>query len=381
MEKPANHLAYIDHLRGIAVLMVVLVHTSQRVPHLSTIMQSFTQYGQLGVQLFFIASAYTLCLSYDRRRAEPANVRSFYLRRIFRIVPLYYFGALVYFCLYLFSNDPAVKAAEVGTPYTFSHILSNILFIHGLVPGAGNSIVPGGWSIGTEMLFYALFPALFWVCNRMTDLFGIKGILSVWAIAFAVNMIIQVLLRHTWLVMQNNSFMYFSILNQLPVFVTGMTAYILHQRSLMPKILQARSCNIIGFAGFTLITLLLWNAGKSLAFAIIPTTAGLSFACLLGLLRTGHYEWNFLRRIGEISYSIYIFHFLFALHAVPALIRLWLNDRGGEPVLLLSFSLVTLWTVTIATISEKAIEAKGITAGAKAVRSLQTTIKSSQQST
>lgn len=40
-------------------------------------------------------------------------------------------------------------------------IIANLAFIHSWVPSANNSVVPGGWSIGAEMVFYLLVP-FFW---------------------------------------------------------------------------------------------------------------------------------------------------------------------------------------------------------------------------
>lgn len=59
-------LKHIDALRGIAVLLVILVHTSQSIPGISLPLRYFSKYGQMGVQLFFIISAYTLYPVYGK---------------------------------------------------------------------------------------------------------------------------------------------------------------------------------------------------------------------------------------------------------------------------------------------------------------------------
>ncbi len=46
-------LDYIDIVRGIAILMVILVHTSQAVNGVSQLVGDINRYGQMGVQLFF----------------------------------------------------------------------------------------------------------------------------------------------------------------------------------------------------------------------------------------------------------------------------------------------------------------------------------------
>ncbi|HEY9657997.1 MAG TPA: acyltransferase family protein [Allocoleopsis sp.] len=81
-------LQSIDSLRGIAILLVILVHTSKSVEGLSFPISAISNYGQMGVQLFFIVSAYTLCLSMERRREERLKEVNFFIRRFFRIAPL-----------------------------------------------------------------------------------------------------------------------------------------------------------------------------------------------------------------------------------------------------------------------------------------------------
>src|SRR2546425_10397928 len=97
------HLASIDGLRGIAVLMVLAVHTSQRVGNVavgsfnSTTVEQFINAGARGVQLFFLLSAFTLFRSskikFDR---EMSPRRNFYIRRAFRILPLWWLITALY---------------------------------------------------------------------------------------------------------------------------------------------------------------------------------------------------------------------------------------------------------------------------------------------
>lgn len=69
---------YIDSLRGLAILMVVLVHTAQSVKGLSYYSERLSKFGQMGVQLLFVLSAYTLCLSTEKRIDEKHSIKSFY---------------------------------------------------------------------------------------------------------------------------------------------------------------------------------------------------------------------------------------------------------------------------------------------------------------
>jgi peptidoglycan/LPS O-acetylase OafA/YrhL len=83
-----DKLDHVDSLRGIAILMVMLVHTAQSVPELPRWVLTITKYNQLGVQLFFVVSAITLCFSADRRSEEIDKTKKYLIRR-FSGSPLY----------------------------------------------------------------------------------------------------------------------------------------------------------------------------------------------------------------------------------------------------------------------------------------------------
>ena len=86
----------LDLLRGVAILLVVLAHCSQSATGAVPGLSSFAEkYGELGVQLFFIVSGYTMMLTFGGK-VDPAAIRSFYLRRVFRIVPLFWIAIVFY---------------------------------------------------------------------------------------------------------------------------------------------------------------------------------------------------------------------------------------------------------------------------------------------
>jgi len=164
-------LQFIDFMRGLAILMVMAVHVGLTahiyLPYKTDLswIYKLTNYGQLGVQLFFVASAYTLCLACDRRRNEKLPVVSFFVRRYFRIAPLYYVGIILYFAMHALKVVWEKKESFRFFPYNFENVLANIFFYHGFYLSGNNSVVPGGWSIGTEMAFYLFFPLIFWFCD------------------------------------------------------------------------------------------------------------------------------------------------------------------------------------------------------------------------
>jgi peptidoglycan/LPS O-acetylase OafA/YrhL len=133
-----HRLGYIDALRGYAILGVLIVHSGAQVPG----MVPATAWGARGVQLFFVMSALTLMASWSRSNDGAAP---FYVRRLFRIAPMFWLALILYV-----PHDAAWwKIAMTAT------------FTHGLHPETiYTQIVPGGWSIADEALFYLFFPII-----------------------------------------------------------------------------------------------------------------------------------------------------------------------------------------------------------------------------
>jgi exopolysaccharide production protein ExoZ len=62
-----RHYAYIDALRGWAILGVIAFHVSQYFPGLEYPLRTVVGEGARGVQLFFVISALSLMLSWHQR--------------------------------------------------------------------------------------------------------------------------------------------------------------------------------------------------------------------------------------------------------------------------------------------------------------------------
>src|SRR6478735_102007 len=154
-------LRYIDTLRGLAILAVIIVHCSiyGNNEFLPSIFKSIVYSGLHGVQLFYVVSAFTMFLTlHSRDGKEEFLWPKFFIRRFFRIAPMYFVGI----CYFLWQDGFGQRYWLGDADHITSlNILSNFLFIHGFNPYWITSVVPGGWSIADEMLFYCLIPFLF----------------------------------------------------------------------------------------------------------------------------------------------------------------------------------------------------------------------------
>lgn len=363
-EEPAR-LAYINVTRGFAILLVILVHTAQSIPNLPSIAASLAKSGQFGVQLFFVASALTLCLTAKGIEFTPRKTSAFYARRFFRIWPMYTLGVATYLCVHIATQWRSWPEYAIE-PYTLQNILINITLINGLVPGANNVIVPGGWSIGTEILFYLAFPPLYsWAINadspnRSANRLTLLTTLIL--IAYAL------VLRAAEIPLKNNTFPYYFIALQFYVFAAGSALY-LHLESSRPNHATA---NIA--ARYFLGTLPSIAFSSALLESAMPLTiSAVAVSCFYGITtyRSKMEGMTRVASIGNRSFSIYVLHFLFAWHAVRFLYRHIPGLPEGTLGLAIFTPLVTLASYIAAGYTEKYIEQPFIRLGKQVSKRLQ----------
>lgn len=365
LDVSVNKLDYIDATRGIAILMVILVHTSQLVNDLPWIVKLISSYGQMGVQLFFVASALTLCISHARRSNERGSNLNYFIRRFFRIAPLYYCGIVGFFALNYIGTKYLGIAYIKENQYTLTNVLSNIFLIHGTVPSANNNIVPGGWSIGTEFIFYVIFPLLFpllsWV-NKKLSIIGLVLILSFASISnFAFQELITI---NSTLGFKNNSFWYFNITNNIPVFLSGFILFYVMHKAKMSKVVSLSIFLIL-----SAFSLYLFNGNADITFSIIPLISGLSFVFLIQGIRSMTSTPYILRRIGQLSYAMYITHIVFTSYIMRAIDKHVSFDSSILKLVIYYAVVVTLASCS-AMACEKIIESPGIMLGKKLIARL-----------
>ena len=293
-------LKYIDVLRGLAVLGVLIVHCGQfgNNSYFPTRFLSLVENGAMGVQLFYIASAFTLFLSMDRRYStEKSPIKNFFIRRFFRIAPMYYIGI----CYYLLQDGFGGRYwLGDATNITIGNILSNIFFLHGFNPYWINSLVPGGWSIAIEILFYCFLPLLFLKIKDTQQAFGFL------IITLVIRFVLYYFLHKIHIISSDmlwSNYLFFYLPNQLPIFALGILFYFIlrdnYQLLISPNLIILISLVFIGqLIG---INLLPPHILFGIAFVILGIALSKSESKILIN--------PILIYIGKISFSMYLVHF------------------------------------------------------------------------
>jgi len=332
-------------MRGWAILMVIVCHQAQAFHHLSVPVNLLASYMQTGVFLFFITSAFTLCNSAVERSGERNQTRNFFLRRFFRIAPLYYFGICLFWLIK--SLLPQLVKGYVRD-FTGINVAANVLLLHGLLPGAFEGLVPGGWSIGTEWAFYLLFPVLFPACCWFRDTWGWKALLFPLALLAGAA---ALLLAHVDMKNGNYWFWYDSVINQLPIFLIGIILFLAVQKgAFRPNLGRDISAFLLTGA------LAMWLLYVRL-FTALPLASAVSFVFLFNILRVTSTSYGLVERVGRASYSMYVFHTIFAVCVTRAVLGSVTVPESWETAAFVAACVISvLATYLIGRASEKLIE-------------------------
>ena len=301
---PEKHFGYIDALRGYAILAVIAVHAAAAAPDLRGVGRTVVNQGARGVQLFFVASVLTLMISWHAR--NDGAVR-FYIRRVFRIAPMFWLG--IGFFLWRDGWGPRYYVPNgIGA----EHMILSAVFQQGWHPEFINSIVHGGWSIAVEMTFYLIFPLLTLIIRGWVSALG-SLVLTVIA-APAIWLIFWSMRGSLWPGLPDYLVATFLTLwfpSQLPVFLVGFVLYFAVRDYLgrLP-VLSARLLLGASLAAILALAISPLPTGRFavLSFALYAICFGV-FAFCAG---SGASKWLVsapIRYIGKVSFSAYLWHF------------------------------------------------------------------------
>lgn len=151
MKTMRDEVLSIQYLRGFAAMLVVFHHSILQLPPLRAAYE-YIDFGQAGVDIFFVISGFVIYVSTYGRSMSPVD---FLRRRIARVAPLYWLATILVVALALAA--PRLFATTLVTP---QNVATSLLFIPAYSEAFPDRIWPllvPGWSLNFEMFFYVLF--------------------------------------------------------------------------------------------------------------------------------------------------------------------------------------------------------------------------------
>lgn len=296
----------LDSIRGLAILGVVVLHgffwSFGGAFHFSPAAQvvlRLTQPGGLGVSLFFVLSGFLITGILLDSRDDPAYYRRFYIRRVLRILPVYY--ALLILLLVF---------GWIGTGYFWLCFiyLSNITNLFGVALSYGPL-----WSLAVEEHYYIFWP---FIVRRLTrqrlawlaaGICGVEPVLRATAFQLGFNAGLQ---SYTWFIVDG--------------LAAGSLLAILLRSGITRKQAQwvCAACFGAALLAATATPLGILTVNRVLGAALKQTLVNIFFSgVLLLFLLLGTSSWKgwvsagWLKFLGYISYGLYLVHLvIFALY-------------------------------------------------------------------
>lgn len=289
----------LDGLRAVSILVVMLSHyvDSRLFP------------GGLGVLVFFVVSGFliTRLLFAESKAKGSVNLKNFYLRRFFRLYPVVTVYALVVVSFFVAAGRPVNWYEPVSALFYFA----NYLYAWSSMAGhAGATPLPFGifWSLSVEEHFYLFFPLLF-AFLRGKNLAWVMG--AICAACLALRLVLAQM-HPDWLTTQ---VFYYTDL-RLDSIAFGVLLAALCETRWSRRLIAVLEQPVVVGAAVAAMVLCLAIRNDWFRETLRYTVLGASVAVLIGaIVFSPRYrfaqlvlDWPFVRWIGVLSYSLYVWH-------------------------------------------------------------------------
>lgn len=309
----SSRLPSLTGMRFIAAFLVFFCHSSMQMFYTDSGVTEVTTRlgigaGWLGVAFFFMLSGFVL--TYSARPADRPT--GFWRRRLVKIYPNHFVVWSAAVLLALLPGQPA----EDGV--TAAKVLPSLFLIHSWVPDIEvfNALHVPSWSLSCELLFYLAFPWLLKLVKRIRP-----GRLWFWAGGVVALIMLVPLLSQAFL--PENPQMpwfpmsmwdYWAVYTAPPVrlleFVLGVLMARIVLTGQWPGLRLGPACLLLAL-GCVVQWLLVPSPWAMVAPAAVPLALVIAAGATADLrLRTGRLGSRPMIRLGEISFALYLVHFL-----------------------------------------------------------------------
>ncbi len=342
-------LDYIRGLMAVAVAVMLYHYTDWSLGGTAGVLSKL---GIYAVSVFYVLSGLSLTLAY-RERLGGAGLAAYAVRRAFRIAPLFWLATTATLAIGL-ARSVARGATFVVDPL---RLLANYSLTFGFhAPDA--YYATGAWSIGNEIVFYALFPLALWLLGR-----GLVGRTALTTVALGLLALFAFRLLSPTGTLGEQWLGYIHPLGQFPFFAAGMLVALLQPR-------QDRSGRV-GFALLALAAVLLFvllpHEGNRIGLVVGVDRLAYTAACVAAVagvylagLRLRGVAHRLFAFLGDTSYSIYLLHPIMAFPIGQLTERL---GADGPTTLAIHLLVGTPLTLLAAWLSYRFVEQPGIRLG------------------
>ncbi len=313
----------LDHVRATAIVLVLLFH--YRLFMHPAWVNDFGNFGWTGVDMFFVLSGYLIGGQLLKQAAANGRIslKEFYLKRSFRILPVYFFIVALYFLF------PGLR--EWGTPAPFWKYLTFTQNI-GLDLQTQRAF-SHAWSLCIEEQFYLLFPLMlmFLLNKNWMKYFG-------WfmLVVFVFGLIIRYFTWNHFLVpiLDSDDFgvawhkwMYYPVWTRLDGLLTGVgiAALLRFKPGIAGRIQALGNWLLLIAAVLTAVAFYLASdsyhlSGSVFGFPVVSLAYGVLVLAALSP-KSILYRWSsrLTRTIAILSYSVYLCHKI-VIHLVQELL-------------------------------------------------------------
>jgi peptidoglycan/LPS O-acetylase OafA/YrhL len=312
----------LDVLRFVAFSGVFLFHTvdypldfylQHHVPRiLAEVSRAAIASGKYGVDLFFALSSYLITdlLIREKEQFGSLNVRSFYIRRILRIWPLYYFILIITLFIPFFDPDH-----QFGLKYFLPFIFLSGNWAFAAFGGPARVPASPLWSVSIEEQFYLFWPPVVARLSRQKIIYAALGMIIVANVARLMLHVTSATAMALWA----NTFAH---LDSIAVGI--LLAATLHGRasSIQPSarialLMFAAACMTLrGYFQIVIGESVSWG-NILIAWPIVVVACAVTLFAFIGL--KVHKSW--LPYLGKVSYGLYAYH-MFCIMLVDRLLAI-----------------------------------------------------------